>query len=98
MNKLRFKLFITGHTPRSECALLNLRKICDGHLAGEYELSIIDVLEQPDIAERERVIATPMLIKEYPPPSRRIIGDLSDSEQLLSYFGLFKKSELRADQ
>jgi circadian clock protein KaiB len=83
MNKYLLKLFITGQTPRSERAIANLKRICDEELKGQYEIVIIDTLERPQMAEEENVLATPMLIKQLPPPLRRIIGDLSDTEQVL---------------
>jgi circadian clock protein KaiB len=83
MNKYLLKLFITGQTPRSSRAITNLRRICEEELGTEYDLIIIDVLEQPQLAEDEKILATPTLIKEHPPPIRRIIGDLSDTKQVL---------------
>ncbi len=77
------KLYITGQTPRSERAVRNLQQICERELAGRYEIQIIDVLERPQLAEDERIMATPTLIKELPLPLRRIIGDLSDKEKVL---------------
>jgi len=77
------KLYITGQTPRSERAVRNLQQICESELAGRYEIQIIDVLERPQLAEDERIMATPTLIKELPLPLRRIIGDLSDKEKVL---------------
>lgn len=82
-NKFLLKLYITGRTPRSEQCIANLRAICDRELADKYELEIIDVLEHPQLAEDEKILATPTLIKELPPPIRRIIGDLSDTEKVL---------------
>lgn len=79
----RFTLYVAGKTPRSERSIVNLRTICDRELAGRYELHIVDVLERPQVAEDEKVLATPTLVKEVPPPLRRIIGDLSDTEQVL---------------
>ncbi|MGD1856189.1 MAG: circadian clock KaiB family protein [Leptolyngbyaceae cyanobacterium] len=76
------KLYITGSSPRSERAIANLVHLCEQELADNYELSIIDVLEQPQLAEREKILVTPTLIKEVPPPSQRIIGDLSDATVL----------------
>jgi circadian clock protein KaiB len=67
-------------------AIANLRRICEEDLGGAYELEIIDVLEDPDAAERDKVLATPTLIKQLPPPIRRVIGDLSNKEKVL--FGL----------
>ena len=83
MAKIRLKLFVTGKTPRSERAISNLLSIIDDQFEGQYELSVIDVLEHPEIAEEEKILATPALIKELPPPLRRIIGDLSDREKVL---------------
>jgi circadian clock protein KaiB len=83
MNKYLLKLFITGQTPRSERAIANLKRICEEELQGQYEMVIIDTLERPQLAEEENVLATPMLIKQLPPPLRRIIGDLSDVEKVL---------------
>jgi circadian clock protein KaiB len=81
--QLVLKLFVCGTSPRAESAVANLRHICDHELRGDYSLEIIDVLEQPDLAEEAKVLATPTLIKLLPPPLRRIIGDLSDKERLL---------------
>ncbi|ETW98324.1 MAG: hypothetical protein ETSY1_19320 [Candidatus Entotheonella factor] len=78
------KLYVTGQTPRSERAIANLQMLCENQLQGQYQLIIVDVLEFPGLAEEEKIIATPTLIKELPPPLRRIIGDLSDSTEVLS--------------
>ncbi len=77
------KLYVTGASPRTERAISNLRHICDSELAGRYTLAIVDVLEDPEAAERDRVLATPTLIKELPLPLRRVIGDLSDRAKVL---------------
>jgi circadian clock protein KaiB len=79
----RFKLYVTGETPRSARAIANLRRICADALPEAHEIAIIDVLEQPHLAEQDRVLVTPTLIKEVPPPARRVLGDLSDAEQVL---------------
>jgi circadian clock protein KaiB len=81
--RLVLRLFICGASPRADTAVANLRRMCDDDLRGDYSLEVIDVLEQPDLAEESRVLATPTLIKLLPPPLRRIIGDLSDKEKLL---------------
>lgn len=83
MNKYTLKLYITGHTPRSDRAIANLRQICEEDLDSQYHMMIIDILERPQLAEDEKILATPMLIKELPLPLRRIIGDLSDKEKVL---------------
>ena len=83
MNKYLLKLYITGRTQRSEKAIANLQRICEVELAGQYEMTIIDILERPHLAEDEKILATPMLIKQLPPPLRRVIGDLSDTEKVI---------------
>ena len=64
-------------------AIENLRRVCEKDLPGQYELQVIDVLKNPELAEKDKVLATPTLIKQLPPPLRRVIGDLSDSEKIL---------------
>jgi circadian clock protein KaiB len=77
------KLYVTGTSPRTERAIANLRRICENELRGQYELEIIDVLQNPQVAEDDKILATPTLIKQLPPPLRRVIGDLSDTEKVL---------------
>lgn len=83
MHKYLLKLYVTGQTSRSQRAIVNLRRLCEEELAGEYEMVVIDVLERPQLAEDEKILATPTVVKELPVPIRRIIGDLSDSERVL---------------
>lgn len=83
MSQYVLKLYVTGKTPRAEQAIENLRRICEEDLQGQYDLEIIDVLERPQLAEDEKILATPTLIKALPPPLRRVIGDLSDKEKVL---------------
>lgn len=83
MDNYVIKLYITGQTPRSQRAIDNLRRICEEELCGQYDLVVIDVLERPQLAEDEKILATPTVVKELPPPIRRIIGDLSDAERVL---------------
>lgn len=82
MSKYRLRLFITGQTPRSSLALANVRRMCEEGLKDTYELEVIDVLQHPEKAEMERIIATPTLARVLPPPLRRVIGDLSDMEKV----------------
>jgi circadian clock protein KaiB len=77
------RLFVAGHTPRSRLAVEQLHEICENELDGHYRLEVIDVVEQPELAKRYHIIATPSLVKVLPPPLRRIIGDLSDTERVL---------------
>jgi len=83
MHDYILKLYITGNSPRAQAAIANLRRICEEDLAGRYSLEIVDVLEHPDAAEKDRILATPTLVKQLPPPLRRVIGDLSDKEKVL---------------
>jgi circadian clock protein KaiB len=83
MERYVIKLYVTGQTPRAQTAIANLRRICEQELGGRYELQVIDVLQRPQLAEDEKILATPMVVKELPPPIRRIIGDLSDTERVL---------------
>jgi circadian clock protein KaiB len=77
------KLYVTGQTPRSLHAISSLRQMCESELGGRYEMVVIDVLEHPQLAEDEKILATPTVVKELPQPIRRIIGDLSDTERVL---------------
>ncbi|HST07093.1 MAG TPA: circadian clock KaiB family protein [Gemmatimonadaceae bacterium] len=83
LSKYILTLYVTGNSPRTRIAIDNLNRICAEELDGRYELEIIDVLENPQRAEDERILATPTLIKQLPPPLRRVIGDLSDKEKVL---------------
>ena len=77
------KLYVAGKGTRAEAAIANLRHLCETELPGQYELEVIDIIERPELAEEARILATPTLIKQLPPPLRRVIGDLSDKEKLL---------------
>ena len=83
MPKFLLKLYVTGKTPKSERAIKNIRRICEEELVGQYELVVIDILERPQLAEDEKILATPTLTKELPPPLRRVIGDMSDADKVL---------------
>ena len=77
------KLYISGNSPRAQAAIANLKRICEEDLAGRYSLEIVDVLENPGAAETDKILATPTLVKQLPPPLRRVIGDLSDKDKVL---------------
>ena len=81
--KYVLKLYVTGMTPRSMKAVMNIKEICEEHLSGRYELEIIDIFQQPVLAQGEQIIAAPTLIKKLPLPLRRFIGDMSDEEKIL---------------
>ena len=77
------KLYVTGLTSRSARTVENLQSFCQKHLAGRYELQVIDVYQQPELARTEQIVAVPTLIKKLPLPLRRLIGDMSDEERVL---------------
>jgi circadian clock protein KaiB len=83
MTKFKLRLYITGRTSQSQRAIDNLRTLCDTDLQGAYEVEVIDVLEHPTLAEKEKILATPTLVKRLPEPVRKIIGDLSDRAKVL---------------
>lgn len=83
LSKYLLTLYVTGTSPRAQVAISNLERICKQELQGLYELEIVDVLEHPQRAEDEKILATPTLIKALPPPLRRVIGDLSDQAKVL---------------
>ena len=84
MNRYSLRLYVTGSTPRSERAIANLRRLCTDVLRNGCEVEVIDVLEQPQLAEEDRVLATPTVIRRVPGPERRVVGDLSDADRVLS--------------
>jgi len=77
------RLYVTGMTPKSTRAVENARRICETHLQGRYDLEVIDIYQQPKLAEGEQIVAAPTLIRKLPLPLRRVIGDLSDTERVL---------------
>ena len=79
----KLKLYIAGQTPRSMAALTNLRRIVDEYLGGRYQIEVIDLLENPQLAKGDQILAVPTLVKDLPLPVRKIIGDLSDTERVL---------------
>lgn len=83
-------LFVTGASPNSVRAIINIKEICEEHLKGQYNLEIIDVYQQADVAAKEQLVALPMLLKRKPLPEKRLIGDLSDTTKVLNALGLTK--------
>ena len=77
------RLYVTGQSPRSVTALANLRTVCEEHLAGRYQLEVIDLLVEPGLARGDEIVAVPTLVRILPAPIRKIIGDLSDTEKVL---------------
>jgi circadian clock protein KaiB len=85
-------LYIAGQTPKSLAAISNLHRICEEHLAGQFCIEVIDLLENPQLAENDQIIAIPTLVRKLPAPIRKIIGDLSDTEKTLVGLQLKPKS------
>jgi len=77
------RLYIAGQTARSLAALANLQKICDEHLEGRYRIEVIDLLERPQLASGDQILALPTLVRKLPEPIRKLVGDLSNTERAL---------------
>jgi circadian clock protein KaiB len=77
------RLYVAGQTPKSMAAIANLKKICEQHLSGRYDVELIALLINPALAQRHQIVAIPTLIRQLPEPLKRIIGDLSNSEKVL---------------
>lgn len=86
--KYILKLFVTGILPNSVRAITNIKTICEKYLKDRYELEVIDIYQQPDLAVIEEIIAIPLLIKKFPLPEERVIGDMSDTEKVLQGLNL----------
>jgi circadian clock protein KaiB len=82
------RLYVAGTTPRSAAAIVNVRRICDEHLSGKYDLEVIDVLRYPAKAVEGQVLAAPTLVRHLPLPIRRFIGDMSKTDRLLAGLGI----------
>jgi circadian clock protein KaiB len=91
-DRYMLRLYVAGQTPKSVNAITNIRTICEENLKGRYVLDVIDLYQQPLLAQGEQIIAVPTLIKKRPPPLRRIIGDMSNTERVLVGLDLRKKT------
>ncbi len=87
-----FRLYTAGQTPKSLAAISNLHRICEEHLANRHKIEVIDLLLNPELAEQEKIIAIPTLVRRFPEPVRKIIGDLSDTEKTLVRLQLKSKT------
>lgn len=87
------QLYVTGATPRSIRAIQDITRICQEHLAGRFELEVIDIYQQPERLEREQLVALPTLVKQLPLPIRRLIGDMSTDERVLIGLGLRRRDD-----
>ena len=83
LKRWNLRLYVAGQTPKSLIALANLRRICDEHMNGQYNIEVIDLMENPQLAQRDQIVAIPTLVRELPSPLKRIIGDLSNTERVL---------------
>jgi circadian clock protein KaiB len=79
----QLRLYVAGQTPKSMAALTNLKKLCEEHLHGVYDLEVIDLIKQPQLAQGDQILAIPTLVRRLPHPVKKIIGDLSNSERVL---------------
>lgn len=79
----QLRLYVAGQTAKSIAALANLRKLCEAHLAGRYEIEVVDLLVTPRLAAGDQILAVPTLVRKFPAPLRKIIGDLSNEERVL---------------
>ena len=77
------RLYVAGQTPKSIAAIANLKKICEQHLSGRFDIEVIDLMKNPALAHRHQIVAIPTLIRQLPEPLKRIIGDLSNLEKVL---------------
>src|SRR5215208_4627105 len=85
-----FRLYVTGASANSSRAISNIKEILERYLKGQYQLNIIDVYQQPQVAQKVDIIALPLLVRKMPLPERRLIGDLSDTEKVLKSLGLIE--------
>ena len=79
----QLRLYVAGQTPKSVTAFANLKRLCEEHLAGLFEIEVIDLIENPRLAKDDQIIAIPTLVRKLPQPIRKIVGDLSDTERTL---------------
>ena len=86
------RLYVTGTTPQSARAIANIKRLCEVYLKGRYELDVVDLYQQPELAQGEQIIVAPTLVKKSPLPQRRIVGDMSKSERVLAGLDLQKKA------
>jgi circadian clock protein KaiB len=79
----QLRLYVAGQTPRSVAAFANLKRICDDHLAGRYNIEVVDLVKHPQLAAGDQILAIPTLVRKLPQPLRKIVGDLRDTERAL---------------
>ena len=79
----KLRLYVAGQTPKSVAAFSNLKRICDEHLRGRYQIEVVDLLQNPTLARGDQILALPTLVRQLPPPVKQIIGDFSNTERVL---------------
>jgi len=94
----RLRLYVAGQTTRSLAAFSNLREICETHLAGRYEIEVIDLIEHPQLARGDEIVVVPTLVRRLPEPIRKLIGDLSDTERVLVGLQLVTTRAVSSDE
>jgi circadian clock protein KaiB len=82
------RLYVAGQTPKSIAAVCNLRRLCEKYLSGRYRLDVIDLMVDPNLAQRDQIIAVPTLVRHMPEQIKRVIGDLSNSKRVLTRLGI----------
>ena len=87
------RLYVAGQTPKSIAAFANLKKLCEEHLKGQYTIEVVDLLENPKLAKGDQILAIPTLVRKLPPPLRKIIGDLSNTERVLVGLNILPREE-----
>lgn len=85
------RLYVAGETPKCLAAFVNLKRICEEHLAGQYQIEVVDLLENPKLALGDQILAIPTLVRKLPEPVRKIIGDLSNTERVLIGLDLLRQ-------
>jgi circadian clock protein KaiB len=83
VEKWDLRLYVAGQTPRSVAAFANLKRLCEEHLAGRYNIEVIDLIQHPQLAAGDQIVAIPTLVRKLPQPIRKIVGDLRDTERAL---------------
>ena len=95
--KYVLRLYVAGATPKSTQSIVNIKKICEEHLKGRYELEVIDIYQQPNLAKGEQIIAAPTLVKKLPTPLRRFMGNMADAERILVGLDLKPKEKVESE-
>lgn len=91
------RLYVIGMTERSKNSIASIKEICEGHLMGEYDLEVVDLMRHPQLAKDEQIVAAPTLIRKLPLPLRRLVGDLSDTERVLLGLDLRAQPPVKGD-